>query len=116
MINWISIGHLEEIPKRGARIIQHHGHCIGVFRTIKDQVYAIDNRCPHKGGPLSEGIVHGDSVTCPLHNQIFSLATGECMEPETGQVTTYPLHVDQDGNLFIDSNSIDADNIIETVA
>ncbi len=63
---WIDIGAVEDIPREGARVVRTAAGCVAVFRTGDDQVFAIDDRCPHKGGPLREGIVHGTSVTCPL--------------------------------------------------
>ena len=68
MSDWIDIAALDDIPQRGARLVKTAQGCVAVFRTATDAVYALDNRCPHKGGPLAEGIVHGTSVTCPLHN------------------------------------------------
>ena len=65
---WIDIGSLDDIPREGARVVRTAAGCVAVFRTADDAVFAIDDACPHKGGPLSEGIVHGHSVTCPLHN------------------------------------------------
>jgi nitrite reductase (NADH) small subunit len=67
MSNFIDIAALNDIPHQGARVVKTQSGCIAVFRTADDQVFAIDDRCPHKGGPLSEGIVHGTAVTCPLH-------------------------------------------------
>jgi len=61
---WIDIGALDDIPRRGARVVKTPAGCIAVFRTEADEIYALDDRCPHKGGPLSQGIVHGRSVTC----------------------------------------------------
>ena len=75
-MNWIDIGALADIPQQGARVVKTAQGCVAVFRTAKDRVFAIDDSCPHKGGPLSEGIVHGTSVTCPLHAWVFSLETG----------------------------------------
>ena len=77
MTEWIEIGGINAIPRRGARCVSTPLGKIAVFRTQEDQVFAIENRCPHKGGPLSEGIVHGASVTCPLHNWVFDLDTGK---------------------------------------
>ena len=57
---------------------------IAVFRTADDQVFAIEDRCPHKGGPLSQGIVHGAAVTCPLHNWVISLETGKALGADEG--------------------------------
>ena len=74
--------------------------CVGVFRTHEDRVFALDNACPHKKGPLAEGIVHGNSVTCPLHNWVFDLETGQAQGADQGQVATYPARVD-DGRIWL---------------
>ena len=67
MSAWIDIAALDDIPQRGARMVKTSMGCVAVFRTATDEVFALDNACPHKAGPLAEGIVHGTSVTCPLH-------------------------------------------------
>lgn len=100
MNDWIEIGRIEQIPLRGARCVNTPAGKIAVFRTAENHVYAIENRCPHKGGPLSEGIVHGGSVTCPLHNWVFDLATGKALGADEGEVRTYPIEV-VDGRIFI---------------
>jgi nitrite reductase (NADH) small subunit len=100
MTDWIEIGHLTDIPVRGARCISTPAGKIAVVRTAENQIYAIENRCPHKGGPLAEGIVHGASVTCPLHNWVFDLATGEAQGADEGQVKTYPIDV-VEGRIFM---------------
>lgn len=102
MTQWIDIGFLEDIPMRGARVIKTAMGCVAVFRTGSDEVFALEDRCPHKGGPLSEGIVHGASVTCPLHNWVFSLETGEARGADSGSVPTYAARVDN-GRIFIDA-------------
>ena len=91
--NWIEIGTLEDIPPEGARVIKTPFGCVALFRTATDEVFALDDRCPHKGGPLSEGIVHGGRVTCPLHNWVFDLSTGLAQGADTGQVATYPVRL-----------------------
>ena len=92
---WLDLGPLDLIPRRGARTISVPGADeIAVFRTGSDQVYALVNRCPHKGGPLSQGIVHGDKVACPLHDWKISLATGEALAPDQGCVPTIPVRLD----------------------
>jgi nitrite reductase (NADH) small subunit len=73
---------------------------VAVFRTMEDQVFAIEDKCPHKGGPLSQGIVHGAAVTCPLHNWVISLETGEAQGADEGRVATIPLKV-QDGRVLM---------------
>ena len=91
---WIDIGALEDIPVRGARTVKTALGCVAVFRTVDDQVYALDDRCPHKGGPLSEGIVHGNFVTCPLHSWVFSLETCMAQGADAGSISTYPARID----------------------
>jgi nitrite reductase (NADH) small subunit len=78
---------LEDIPVLGARVIERPGHPDGnvaVFRTADDRVFAVLDRCPHRGGPLSQGIVYGDRVACPLHNWSIELATGQAVAPDEG--------------------------------
>ena len=102
MTSWIDIGALEDIPTRGARVVKTALGCVAIFRTGEDEVFALEDRCPHKGGPLSEGIVHGASVTCPLHNWVFSLETGLAQGADEGSVPTYPARVDQ-GRILLDA-------------
>ncbi len=102
MTNWIDIGALDDIPPRGARVVRTAHGCVAIFRTGDDQVFALDDRCPHKGGPLSEGIVHGASVTCPLHNWVFSLETGLAQGADEGSVPSYSARVDS-GRILIDA-------------
>ena len=104
-MSWTDIAALEDIPVRGARIVKTHAGCIAVFRTDGDEVFATSDRCPHKGGPLSEGIVHGKSVTCPLHNWVFSLETGEAQGADEGQIATYPARV-ENGRVLMDLSEI----------
>ena len=94
IMNWTTVGTIEDIPRRGARCLQTPFGKIGIFRTTDDRVFAIENRCPHKGGPLTEGIVHGASVTCPLHNWVFSLETGLAQGADEGSVRTIPVKVE----------------------
>lgn len=91
---WIDIGALNDISRQGARIVKTKRGCIAVFRTFDDKVFALDDRCPHKGGPLSQGIVHDKSVTCPLHNWVISLDTGSAQGADKGQVRTHRLKVE----------------------
>lgn len=96
MSNWIDIAALNDIPSRGARVVKTRLGCVAVFRTIDDQVFAIDDACPHKKGPLSEGIVHGNAVTCPLHNWVIDLETGMAQGADSGSVNTYEIKVEND--------------------
>lgn len=102
MTDWTDIGALEDIPERGARIIKTHIGCIAIFRTAENEVFAIDDACPHKGGPLSEGIVHGRSVTCPLHNMVLRLDTGLAQGADSGAVNTYATRIDG-GRILLDT-------------
>jgi len=101
MNNWTRIVALDEIPRLGARVIKTDTMEIAVFRTSGDEVFAINNACPHKQGPLSEGIVHGQSVTCPLHNWNIDLASGEALGADEGCTNTFPARID-DGVVYID--------------
>ncbi|WP_105384897.1 nitrite reductase small subunit NirD [Neorhizobium alkalisoli] len=92
-MNWIAIGKIDDIPLRGARCVKTPMGKIGVFRTAENQVFAIEDHCPHKGGPLSQGIVHGTSVTCPLHNWVISLETGKALGADEGAVKTIQLEL-----------------------
>ena len=107
MSTWIDIAALDDIPQRGARVVKTHLGCVAVFRTAADEVYALNNACPHKAGPLSEGIVHGTSVTCPLHNWVISLETGEAQGTDEGRVATYPARV-EDGRVMLERSAFDA--------
>lgn len=91
---FVPIGHLSDIPRRGARCVNSPLGRIAVFRTAADEVFALEDRCPHRGGPLSQGIVHGEQVTCPLHNQVISLRDGLVQGPDTGAVRRFELRLD----------------------
>lgn len=103
-MNWIDIGLLSDIPLRGARKIKTALGCVAIFRTNEDEVFAVTDACPHLGGPLSEGIVHGQSVTCPLHNWVFDLNTGQA-QGEDGSLATYRVLV-QEGRVLIDGTKL----------
>lgn len=98
--NWIAIGHIDDIPLRGARCVKTPAGKIAVFRTAENEVFAIEDQCPHKGGPLSQGIVHGKAVTCPLHNFVISLESGKALGADEGEVRTIPVR-NIDGQLSI---------------
>ncbi|MEL6316643.1 MAG: nitrite reductase small subunit NirD [Pseudomonadota bacterium] len=102
MTEWVDVGALEDLPKRGARVLKSPLGCFALFRTEDDAVFALENSCPHKGGPLSEGIVHGRSVTCPLHNWVISLETGAAQGPDEGAVRVAPARV-ENGRVLVDA-------------
>ena len=93
---WIDIGSLDDIPPQGARVVKTPLGCLAVFRTADNQVFALEDRCPHKAGPLSQGIVHDRFVTCPLHNWVISLETGQAQGADEGEVKTFPLRIEGD--------------------
>jgi nitrite reductase (NADH) small subunit len=101
MPEWLDVGAVEDVPLRGARAVKvPGGEEIAVFRTGTNRFYALVNRCPHKGGPLSQGIVVGDGVACPLHNWVISLATGEAQGADKGCTPTVPLEI-KSGRILI---------------
>lgn len=99
-MSWIDIGAVEDVPLRGARKLKTKLGCIAIFRTGEQEVFATSNTCPHKGGPLSEGIVHDKKITCPLHNWVFDLETGQAQGADEGEIPTYPIKV-EDGRMLI---------------
>ncbi len=105
MSNWIDIAALDDIPKRGARVVKTSHGCVAIFRTFDDRVYAIDDACPHKKGPLSEGIVHGTKVTCPLHNWVIDLESGLAQGADKGDVATYEISVNA-GRIMLDTSRL----------
>ncbi|AVM74508.1 nitrite reductase small subunit NirD [Magnetospirillum gryphiswaldense] len=100
MMDWIDIGTIADIPRLGARTVETHMGQVAVFRTGDDEVFALINKCPHKNGPLSEGIVMGRKVACPLHNWVIDLNSGEAQAPDEGCTTPLPLR-DEGGRLLL---------------
>jgi nitrite reductase (NADH) small subunit len=82
MQNWIEVGLVDAVPFRGSRIVTTPQGDIAIFKSAEGRIFALWDKCPHKGGPLSQGIVHGESVTCPLHNWVIGLDTGEVKGPD----------------------------------
>jgi nitrite reductase (NADH) small subunit len=97
---WIDVGQLDDIPRLGSRVVAAPAIEIAVFRTAGDRVFALHDRCPHKAGKLSQGIVHGESVTCPLHNWVIGLADGHAQEPDEGCARTVPVRL-EDGRILL---------------
>ncbi len=97
---WFPIGAIGDIPRRGARCVETPQGRIGVFRTADDRIFAIEDHCPHRRGPLSQGIVHDTAVICPLHNWVISLETGEALGADDGAVRTIPVRV-TDGTISL---------------
>jgi nitrite reductase (NADH) small subunit len=100
--NWKNIGPLSNIPPRGARRLctAHAGKPVVVFRTGKNEVFALIDECPHKKGPLSEGIVSGNTVTCPLHNWVIGLEDGKAAAPDEGATRVLSVRI-IDGDIYV---------------
>lgn len=94
-MNWKLICKLEDIPPLGSRIVRPGtGGDIAIFRTADDAVFALHDKCPHKGGPLSQGIVHGKRVTCPLHGWNIGLDDGQAVAPDQGGCDRFAVKID----------------------
>jgi len=99
-MNWIEVGSLSDIPKLGARVVRTAQGDVAVFRTASDTVFALDDKCPHKGGPLSQGIVFDNRVACPLHNWVIDLEQGCAVGPDVGCTRKHTVKVDG-GRVFL---------------
>ncbi len=95
-MNWKKICALTDIPRLGARVVHMDDEAIAVFRTADDKVFALHDRCPHRGGPLSQGIVAGTTVTCPLHGWKIGLDNGQAQEPDVGHTPCLSVRLEQD--------------------
>lgn len=104
---WLDVGGVDDVPVRGARTIATGQGNIAVFKAADGTLFALWDRCPHRGGPLSQGIVHGHAVTCPLHNWVISLATGSAEGADTGCVRKVPLKV-EGGRICLSAHAVAA--------
>ncbi len=93
---WTDVGSLADIPSLGARVVKTAKFDIALFRTADDRVFALYDQCPHKAGKLSQGLVHDESVTCPLHGWVIGLANGRAQAPDEGCTRTVPVRLDGD--------------------
>lgn len=100
MNEWVKVCAVGDIPQLGARVVKSAHGDIAVFRNAEDEVFALLDKCPHKGGPLSQGIVFGRHVACPLHNWSIGLADGEAMAPDVGCTRRFECQV-EDQAVFI---------------
>jgi len=102
MNDWVSVCHVDDIPVLGARrVARPQGIAVAVFRNDQDQVFALLDSCPHKGGPLSQGIVFGTSVACPLHNWTIGLDDGCAKAPDEGCAVKFGCKVEA-GQVLLD--------------
>ncbi|WP_039788421.1 nitrite reductase small subunit NirD [Paenibacillus riograndensis] len=101
------VGKVTDIDIKGSRIVRVGDHEIALFRLSDGEVLAVENKCPHKGGALSEGMVCGSKVHCPLHDWRIDLHTGVVQEPDHGHVVTYEVEVDQsNGSIYLSERSL----------
>lgn len=100
MSEWKRVCSVDEVPVLGARVVNTSQGEVAVFRNAADEVFAVFDKCPHKAGPLSQGIVHGRSVTCPLHSWKINLEDGQALAPDVGCTKHYPTKV-EDNVVFI---------------
>ncbi len=106
MSEWKAVCRVEDIPVLGARRVERaRGMAVAIFRNADDEVFALLDRCPHKGGPLSQGIVFGRSVACPLHNWTIGLADGVAAAPDVGCATSFACKV-EDGQVLLDAGEL----------
>ena len=103
MTDWKLICRVEDIPVLGSRrVARPQGMDVAVFRNDQDQVFALLDRCPHKGGPLSQGIVFGTSVACPLHNWTIGMDDGCARQPDEGCTPKFSVRV-EDGAVYLNA-------------
>ncbi|TXH91331.1 MAG: nitrite reductase small subunit NirD [Rhodoferax sp.] len=106
MTEWKQICSVDEIPHLGARrVTRAKGLDVAIFRGAQDRIFALLDRCPHKGGPLSQGIVFGESVACPMHNWTIQLADGNAQAPDEGHTPVFAVRV-QDGQVYLDADEL----------
>ena len=104
-MNWLDICALDEINPLGSRVVAGPKGDIAIFRAADDQVFALDDRCPHKGGPLSQGLIYGKRVACPLHNGQIELESGEAVAPDQGCAHRHPVRV-ENGRVLLGLDSV----------
>jgi len=104
--HWIPICRVHDIPALGARrVARSQGAAVALFRAADDHVFALLDRCPHKGGPLSQGIVFGHFVACPLHNWTIGLVDGCAKAPDVGCTTPFAVQV-RNGEVSLDAQQL----------
>jgi len=115
MSNWKVFCKVEDIPVLGSRRIARPGSTdVAIFRNTEDKVFALLDRCPHKGGPLSQGIVFGESVACPLHNWTIGLADGCAKAPDVGCTQRFAVKV-EDSQVMLDTDELSTLALGQTV-
>jgi nitrite reductase (NADH) small subunit len=112
MNDWKAICPVDAIPRLGARRVRRaRGADVALFRAADDHVFALLDRCPHKGGPLSQGIVFGHAVACPLHNWTIELASGCARAPDVGCAPTFAVMVEA-GQVYLDAAELETRGLV----
>lgn len=104
---WIRVCEVRDVPCLGARIVRHSSGDIALFRAAGDEFFALLDRCPHRGGPLSQGVVFGKTVACPLHGWNIALEDGRACQPDVGSTACFAVKV-VDGFVYLDPRLRDA--------
>ncbi len=105
---WKAVCSVADIPVLGARVVNRAAKPdVAIFRNSEDKVFALLDRCPHKGGPLSQGIVFGEKVACPLHNWNIELTSGCAVSPDEGCTQKFSLKV-EDGQVYLDAEELNS--------
>ena len=107
MSGWIEVGGVDDVPLRGSRIVRAQGGDIALFKDADGAIFALRDECPHKKGPLSQGIVHGRSVSCPLHGWIIDLESGQAQGADHGCTNVISLRV-ENGRILLDARALAA--------
>ncbi len=105
--DFIDVGSINDVPVRGSRVLRAPGGDIALFKAADGEVFALRDECPHKKGPLSQGIVHGRSVTCPLHNWIIDLESGQATGADDGCTNVIAVRV-ENGRILLDARALAA--------
>jgi nitrite reductase (NADH) small subunit len=101
MAKQVRLGRLSEIPRGEGRTFRVGIHRVAVFHSREGHTFATQAECPHKGGPLADGLVGGTTLICPLHEWTFDLRTGMAMNGTCG-LRTYPVTQGPDGDLLLE--------------
>jgi len=103
---WKVICKVADIPVLGARVVRRTDKTdVAIFRNKEEKIFALLDKCPHKGGPLSQGIVFGEKVACPLHNWNIELPTGCAVSPDEGCTQRFSVKVEA-GQVYLDGNEL----------
>lgn len=115
--DWIDVCAVDDVPALGSRVVTRGAGVAGValFRTASGAVFALEDRCPHRGGPLSQGIVHGERVACPLHNWNIDLASGDAVAPDHGNTQRFDVRIER-GRVWLTARALDTTTAAPAVA